>query len=208
VRHLLPQSAAWEAVTDEQRPISNGDILRTFHSLGTFVHRKMLDRHIWMTPAEEDAYLHQWQVALHLLGVRDDFIPATWADADAQSARILTPNLAPTPEGVNLAQTLLAYVEQPVLGVDTGFLDEFVRYANSDAVGDWLGFPRDYAARALIEIGWPAFVAFQQGTSLIIPEGYSLFDQFANTLATLFLDNGTSASNTPITIPTGNRPGT
>src|SRR5689334_24650995 len=39
VRHLLPQSPHWRAVANEPGgiPISNGDILVTFHSLGTFV---------------------------------------------------------------------------------------------------------------------------------------------------------------------------
>src|SRR5690349_20380529 len=86
VRHLLPQSPAWQAVTDNPIPISNGDILVTFHSLGTYVHSKLKAWGIRMSAAEEDAYLHQWQVALHLLGVRDDFIPASWAAADSQSA--------------------------------------------------------------------------------------------------------------------------
>jgi hypothetical protein len=35
-----------------------------------------------------------------------------------------------------------------------------------------------------------------------------MFDQFVRGLAMLFLNKGTSATYTPITIPTGNRPGT
>ena len=86
VRHLLPQSPAWHAVTNDQdfRPISNGDILITFHSLGTYVFGKLSGWGIRMSAVEQDAYLHQWQVALHLLGVRDDFIPASWAAAKQQ----------------------------------------------------------------------------------------------------------------------------
>ncbi len=61
VRHLLPQSQAWRAVTDDQDfiPISNGDILITFHSLGTFVHGRLKAWGIRMSAAEEAAYLHQ-----------------------------------------------------------------------------------------------------------------------------------------------------
>ncbi|MFD1051031.1 oxygenase MpaB family protein, partial [Kibdelosporangium lantanae] len=82
VRHLLPQSPHWRSGSDEQVPISNGDILVTFHSLGTFVRRKLREWHVPMTAAEEDAFLHMWQVAMHMLGVRDEFIPKTWAAAD------------------------------------------------------------------------------------------------------------------------------
>ncbi|WP_410575321.1 oxygenase MpaB family protein [Amycolatopsis sp. cmx-4-61] len=207
VRHLLPQSPHWRAVADEQVPISNGDILVTFHSLGTFVHRKLAEWHVPMSAADEEAFLHQWQVAIHLLGVRDEFIPQTWAAADAQSARVLTPLLAPTQEGRELAADLLGLTAQVDLGVTRGFLNEFVRYVLSNEVGDWLGLPRDYAAATLIRTGWPAYIAFREGLLPIAPAGFYLFDQFIRALAMLFLDKGTSPASTPITIPTGNRPG-
>ncbi|MFI5908475.1 oxygenase MpaB family protein [Dactylosporangium sp. NPDC051541] len=207
VRHLLPQSPAWRAVTDNPIPISNGDILITFHSLGTFVHRKLKAWGIRMTAAEETAYLHQWQVALHLLGVRDDFIPATWAAADEQSNYVLTPLLAPTPEGIELAKILLGLVSQVDLGLTLGIQREFVRYVLSDRIGDWLRLPRDLVARTLIEVGWPAYVAFQEGLSPIVPAGFSTIDKLVRAVAMAFLNNGTSTTYTPITIPTGNRPG-
>ncbi|MER7274863.1 oxygenase MpaB family protein [Dactylosporangium sp. NPDC000244] len=207
VRHLLPKSPAWRAVTDNPIPISNGDILITFHSLGTFVHRKLKSWGIRMSAAEEAAYLHQWQVGLHLLGVRDDFIPATWAAADAQSNYVLTPLLAPTPEGIQLANILLGLVSQVDGGLTLGIQREFVRYVLSDKIGDWLRLPRDLVARGLIEVGWPAYVAFQEGLSPIVPAGFDVIDKLVRAIAMLFLNNGTSASYTPITIPTGNRPG-
>jgi hypothetical protein len=207
VRHLLPQSPRWRAVADERVPISNGDILVTFHSLGTFVHRKLREWHVPMSAADEEAFLHQWQVAIHLLGVRDEFIPKTWGEADAQSAQVLTPLLAPTPEGKELAADLLGLTAQIDLGVTRGFLNEFVRYVLSNEVGDWLGLPRDYAAATLVRTGWPAYIAFREGLLPIAPAGFYLFDQFVRAIAMLFLNKGTSSTSTPITIPTGNRPG-
>jgi endo-cleaving rubber dioxygenase len=209
VRHLLPQSAHWQAVANEPNkiPISNGDILVTFHSLGTFVHRKLTEWHVPMTVAEEEAFLHSWQVAIHLLGVRDEFIPRTWAAADAQAAQVLTPILSPSFEGKELAEDLLGLTAQIDLGVTRGFLNEFVRYVLSDTIGDWLRLPRDYAAAALIRTGWPTYIAFREGLLPIMPVGFYMFDQFIRTLAMLFLNKGTSPTATPITIPTANRPG-
>ncbi|NBH03624.1 oxygenase MpaB family protein [Amycolatopsis sp. SID8362] len=207
VRHLLPQSSHWRAVADEQIPISNGDILVTFHSLGTYVHRKLLEWRVPMSAADEEAFLHQWQVAIHLLGVRDEFIPKTWAEADAQSTRVLTPLLSPTTEGKELAEDLLGLTAQIDLGVTRGFLNEFVRYVLSDAVGDWLGLRRDYAAAALVRTGWPAYIAFREGLLPIAPAGFYMFDQFIRAIAMLFLNKVSSPTSTPITIPTGNRPG-
>jgi hypothetical protein len=208
VRHLLPQSPHWQAVADEpgRNPISNGDILVTFHSLGTFVHRKLREWRVPMTTADEEAFLHMWQVAIHLLGVRDEFIPQTWAAAHAQAEQVLTPILMPTTEGKELAEDLLGLTAQIDLGVTRGFLNEFVRYVLSDEIGDWLQLRRDYAAAALIRTGWPAYIAFREGLLPVMPVGFAMFDQFVRALAMLFLNNGNSGTTTPITIPTGNRP--
>ncbi|GAB1510884.1 oxygenase MpaB family protein [Actinophytocola sp. KF-1] len=208
VRHLLPQSPHWQQVADEPRriPISNGDILVTFHSLGTFVHKKLKEWRVPMTAADEEAFLHSWQVAIHLLGVRDEFIPKTWAAAYAQSEQVLTPILAPSYEGKELAEDLLGLTAQIDLGVTRGFLNEFVRYVLSDEIGDWLNLRRDYAAAALIRTGWPAYIAFREGLLPVMPVGFYMFDQFIRALAMLFLNKGTSPTTTAITIPTGNRP--
>ncbi|WP_406081665.1 oxygenase MpaB family protein [Micromonospora sp. NBC_00858] len=210
VRHLLPQSAKWRGVTDHPIPISNGDILITFHSLGTYVHRKLVEWRrfgLRMSTAEEEAFLHMWQVALHLLGVRDEFIPATWAAADEQSEYALTPLLAPTREGIDLADILLNLTSSVDLGVTKGFQREFARYLLSDEIGNWLQLPRHLVSRGVIEVGWPTYIRFREGLSPVMPETFTMFDRFVRGLAMLFLNNGSSPTQTPITIPTVNRPG-
>lgn len=207
VRHLLPQSPYWKAVADETIPISNADILVTFHSTGTFAHKMMKQWGIRMSAADEEAFLHSWQVALHLLGVRDEYIPATWADAHAQSAQVLTPILSWTPEGQELAEVLLGLTAQVDLGVTRGFLNEFVRYQLGNEVGDWLGLKRDYVSAATIRTGWPTYVAFREGLLPVMPVTFRVFDKFVKALAMAFLNKGGSTTTTPITIPDGNRPG-
>ncbi|RRO17014.1 DUF2236 domain-containing protein [Saccharopolyspora rhizosphaerae] len=209
VRNLLPQSAHWQSVADEpyRLPISNGDILITFHSLGTFLRKKFQEWQIPMTPEEEEAFLHMWQVAIHLLGVRDEFIPKTWAEAEAQSAEVLTPLIAPTFEGRELAEDLLGLTAQVDLGVSRGFLNEFVRYVLNDQIGDWLNLKRDPASKEFIRNGFPAYIAFREGLIPVAPAGFYVFDQFIRALAMMFLNKGASPTTTPITIPTGNRPG-
>jgi hypothetical protein len=206
VRHLLPQSPHWRAVADERIPISNHDILVTFHSTGTFAHKKLREWGAAGSAADQEAFLHSWQVALHLLGVREEYIPATWDDAHAQSAQILTPILNPTFEGRELAEVLLGLTAQVDLGVTRGFLNEFVRYQLGDQIGDWLNLRRDYAAKALIRVGWPAYVGFREGTVRLMPTTYYLFDQFVRALAMAFLNRGADGQTTPITVPDSNRP--
>ncbi|RFU83990.1 DUF2236 domain-containing protein [Streptomyces triticagri] len=206
VRHLLPQSPHWAGDADQDIPISNADILVTFHSLGTYVRRKLLDWQVPFDAEDQEAFLHSWQVALHLLGVRDEYIPKSWADAEAQSEQVLTPILAPTTEGIALAEDLLGLPSQVDLGVTRGFLNEFVRYVLSDEIGDWLGLKRDHASAGLIRAAWPAFIRFREGLTPVMPGAFYLFDQFVRALAMAFLNNGSSGRTTPIVIPTGNRP--
>ncbi|WP_405914964.1 oxygenase MpaB family protein [Streptomyces sp. NBC_00728] len=207
VRNLLPTSTHFAATADQPKPISNGDILRTFHSVATVAHNNMRKWGIPLSATEQAADLHAWQVALHLLGVQDQFIPASWSDAQAQATQMLWPVVAPTAEGIDLAKTLLGYVEDPVAGLDTGFVSEFTRYLIGDQYADWLRLPHDLVSRALIQSAWPLYVAFREGLSPIAPNGFSLFDQALRGIAMLFLNNGTSPTQTPITLPTANRPG-
>ncbi|NYV75879.1 oxygenase MpaB family protein [Streptomyces sp. UH6] len=206
VRHLLPQSPGWRAAADETIPISAADILVTFHSLGTYVHSKLLEWRIPYSTADQEAFLHSWQVAVHLLGVPDEHIPQTWSAALAQSKQVLTPILTPTDEGIALAEDLLGLTAQIDLGVTRGFLNEFVRYVLSDEVGNWLGLKRDYAAAALVRTAWPAYILFREGLSPVMPGTFYMMDQLVRGLAMLFLNKGGSGTTTPITIPTGNRP--
>lgn len=205
VRHLLPQSPHWRAVADETVPISAADILVTFHSLGTFVRRRLLDWKVPFPAADQEAFLHSWQVAIHLLGVPDEHIPQTWAAAEKQSAQVLTPILTPSTEGIALAEELLGLTAQLDLGVTRGFLNEFVRYVLSDDVGDWLGLKRDYVSAALVRTAWPAYILFREGLSPVMPGAFYAIDQMVRALAMLFLNEGSSGTTTPITIPTGNR---
>jgi endo-cleaving rubber dioxygenase len=205
---LLPTDSEWVAATGEPVPISNGDILRTFHSVGTFAYSNLQKWGVPMSASEATAWLHSWQVALALLGVQEQFIPATWADAVAQSAQILTPVIAPTTQGLYLAETLLGYIETPLAGVDTGFLSEFVRYLIGNTVADYLELPVDLVSRAVIDVAWPLFVLFDVGLSVVAPEGASTFSALLKGVSLLFLDHGTSATNVPITLPAGNNPNT
>ncbi|MFJ9083171.1 oxygenase MpaB family protein [Streptomyces sp. NPDC102384] len=205
VRHMLPQSPHWSAVADQKIPISNADILVTFHSLGTFVRRKLLDWKVPFSAEDQEAFLHSWQVALHLLGVRTEYIPKSWDEADKQSAQVLTPILSPTTEGIELAEDLLGLTAQVDLGVTRGFLNEFVRYVLSNEIGDWLGLKRDYASATLIRTVWPAFILFREGLNPIAPSAFYMFDQFIRALAMAFLNKGASGQTTPIVIPTHNR---
>ncbi|WP_246075301.1 oxygenase MpaB family protein [Nonomuraea terrae] len=79
-------------------PISQEDMLVTWHTLPTFAMRKMIEWKVPVRPAEPEAYLHVRQVTAHMLGIKDEYVPATWDAAYAQSDQILPRNMGPTQE--------------------------------------------------------------------------------------------------------------
>lgn len=206
VRHLLPQSGHWTGVADEDKPISQRDILVTWHSLPTSVMRAMKKWGVKGPAAESDAFLHTWQVAAHLLGVKDEYIPATWLDADEQAPQILDPVLAPTPEGIELADFLLNLAAEGDGGVfSRPFLESMTRYFLGNQIADWLQIPRNAGWDQAIALGWPQYIRFKEGLLLLplTPEIFWLFDEFLRLGAQWYLAEGQPAH---IEIPTMNNP--
>ena len=206
VRHLLPRSPHWTGVADEDIPISQRDILVTWHSLPTSVMRSMRQWGVAIPAAEADAFLHSWQVAAHMLGVRDEYIPATWADADAQAPQILDPVLAPTPEGIKLADILLDLGADADGGLVTRpFLESLTRYFLGDEIADWLEIPRRPAQDAMLAAYWPQYVRAKEAGLVVpgSPELYWAFDEVLRRGALWYLSEGRPLY---IEIPDGNNP--
>ncbi|HYI35880.1 MAG TPA: oxygenase MpaB family protein [Thermoleophilaceae bacterium] len=206
VRYLLPKSPHWKGVADEDIPISQRDILVTWHSLPTSVMRSMKQWGVKSGSAELDAFLHSWQVAAHMLGVRDEYIPATWDAASAQAPEILDPVLAPTPEGIKLANILLDLATDVDGGLVTrSLLESLTRYNLGDQIAEWLEIPRHPGQDEALAASWPQFVRLKEA-GLYIPgsnELYWAFDEILRQGALWYLGEGEQLS---IEIPDTNNP--
>ncbi|MET8991626.1 oxygenase MpaB family protein [Nonomuraea wenchangensis] len=205
VRHLLQQSPHWGG----DIPISQEDMLVTWHTLPTYAMRKMLEWQVPIKPAESAAYLHVWQVTAHMLGIRDEYIPATWDAANAQSDQILPRNMGPTPEGVELTDILLGQLaEQTSPGsVSRPLCNALARYLVGDQVADWDGIRREPVWDPLISSAWPKLVRFREGLIPLplVPSIAWVIDEAVRQYILFFLTKG---KETKIEIPTTNRPGT
>ncbi|MFC6676738.1 oxygenase MpaB family protein [Nonomuraea ferruginea] len=178
----------------------------TWHSLGTTVMQKMLDWRVPIPSSESTDFLHSWQLTAHMLGIRDEYIPASWAQANSQAEQVLTPILAPTPEGIKLADILLnlgaevdgAILSKPILGA-------FTRYVLGDQIAGWLKIPREPVWDSLLRLSWRPFIAIREGllNLPLAPETYWLFDEFLRKATLLFLSE---AQPIRIEIPETNRP--
>jgi hypothetical protein len=204
VRHLLPQSPQWTGDV----PISQEDILVTWHTLPTYAMRKMLEWKVPIGSADSSAYLHVWQVTAHLLGVRDEYIPATWAAANAQSDQILPRNMGPTREGVELTDILLGQLaEQTSPGsISRPLVNALGRYLVGEQVADWDEIPREPFWERTLATMWPILVKFREGLVPLplVPEIAWTIDEALRKYILFFLTKG---QETKIVIPTGNRPG-
>ncbi|BAL89790.1 hypothetical protein AMIS_45700 [Actinoplanes missouriensis 431] len=206
VRHLLPQSPYWTQVAEEDIPISQRDIMVTWHSLPTTVMRKLTDWKVPIPEAESQAFLHSWQVGAYLLGVRDEYIPNSWAEANSQATQVLDPVLRPTPEGIKLADILLNLGKGIDGGLLTkGILGSFTRFMLGDEVAGWLKIPRELVWDPLLRTAWGPFIAVREGLLPfpLAPKAYWLFDEFLRKAALLFLSEAKPIS---IEIPLTNRP--
>ncbi|MFD7712954.1 oxygenase MpaB family protein [Streptomyces sp. NPDC059785] len=208
VRHLLPQSPGWKQVSNGQTvPISQADILVTWHSLATYAMRKLLEWQVPVTAAESAAYLHVWQVTAHLLGVRDEYIPASWQAAEAQSEQVLDPVLTSTREGVELTDILLGQLAEQTSpgGVDRPLVDALARYLVGDRVADMDRIPQEPFWGKTIEALWPKLVAFREKLiplPLVPPLAWTI-DEAARQYILFYLTKG---KGTRIEIPDTNRP--
>lgn len=204
VRHLLPQSPHWSG----DIPISQEDMLVTWHTLPTYAMRTMLEWKIPMPTADSDAYLHSWQVTAHMLGIRDEYIPANWAAAYAQSDQVLPRNMGPTPEGVELTDILLGQLaEQTSPGsISRPLCNALARFLVDDQVAEWDQIPREPFWEKTIETVWPILVKFREGLIPLplVPEIAWTIDEALRQYILFYLTKG---QETKIVIPTGNRPG-
>jgi endo-cleaving rubber dioxygenase len=204
VRHLLPQSGHWKAGAEEHLPISQADIMVTWHSLATFSRNKLLAWEVPMPSADAAAFLHVWQVTAHMLGVHDEYIPASWTAANTQARQVLDPILAPTTEGKELARILLNLAAEYDMGLSKPMLQAFTRYTLGNQIANWLEIPRT-PYDGMIAAGWKPFIKFREaGLALpLTPELYWLFDEFLRQGVMFFLGEGKRVN---ITMPTGNNP--
>ena len=203
VRHLLPQSPHWTG----EIPISQNDMLVTWHTLPTYVMRKLTEWRVPVTPAQADAYLHVWQVTAHMLGIRDEYVPTSWAAANAQSAQVLDPVMASTREGVALADLILDISAKGITpgGGSRPLLNALARYLVGDRVADWSAIRREPFWAPLVRTGIPAWVALRESLMPLplVPEIAWTLDELIRQYVLFYLSEGEEIS---IEIPDVNRP--
>lgn len=211
VRYLITSSPRWQNGGNIPAPISQRDLMITWHSLATFIHRTLAQWKVRSTTAQENGYLHAWQLTAYFLGIEEVYIPATWEDADYQSDLTLDPVIAPTPEGIKLADILLNIAAEYDLGLTRPILNAMARYMvgttkSGQSIADMLQIPKDRFWDDGVRNGWPWFIAFRE-SGVWFPGVDSLFWAFDELLrmGLLWAMNEDSPDRIYIEMPTANR---
>lgn len=107
VRHLLTHdpAAPWDEALGV--PINQEDLAGTLMTFG-YVVLDGLDRlSIHVSDEDKDAYFQAWRAIGHIMGVRDELIPANVAEARELTKLIHQRQVAPSPEGTALMAALV-----------------------------------------------------------------------------------------------------
>ncbi|MGB3709993.1 oxygenase MpaB family protein [Gordonia sp. (in: high G+C Gram-positive bacteria)] len=190
VRNLLPRSPYWQHSAEEKLPISQADMMVTWHSLPTSAMRQFKKWGVPVDRKESTGFLHSWQLTAHALGIKDEYIPANWQAAESQAKQVLDPIVAPTPEGIKLAHLLLDLGKNLDLSlVSRGVLGALTRFMLGDQIADGLKIPREPVWSPMLELSWGPYVAVREGVleAGMPPKAYWLFDEFLRQFVLLYM---------------------
>jgi hypothetical protein len=170
--------------------------------------RKLTEWRVRITPAESDAFLHVWKVTAHMLGIRDEYIPSSWAAANAQSKQVLDPAMGPTREGVDLADKILTISAKGITpdGSARPLLNALARHLVGGQVADWAAIPREILLEPLVRTGFPIWIALRENLIPLplVPEITRALDDAVRKYILFYLSGGQQIN---IDIPDINRPG-
>ena len=148
IRTMLEHSAppAGQPVDPAQarafgRPINQEDLaftLMTFSYVGV---RGFKSLGVPMTAAQQDAYIHCWNVVGHLMGIREDLLPADMANAEVLYDAIRAHQAGPSPAGQALAGALMRVLTQLMPETQKHVPVVLTRDLVGTASADMLGIP-------------------------------------------------------------------
>jgi ER-bound oxygenase mpaB/B'/Rubber oxygenase, catalytic domain len=138
VRH---QTAAYPGWNPEfGKPINQEDLAGTLLSFGWVVIDGLRKLELRIDDTQAEAYLHCWNVVGHILGVREDLLPANMAAAEQLAHIIQQRQYASCEEGRDMTRALIQMMQRFLPGT---LLDPipalFTRFLLGNAYSDLLG---------------------------------------------------------------------
>jgi hypothetical protein len=114
-------------------PINQEDMVYTLMTFSYVVIEGFRTMGYAMTDAQRNGYVHCWNVVGHLMGIRDELLPATFDDAAELFAAIQRRQCGQSTAGVKLTKALIEAVENAIPG---DHHDQLVAVLTRKLVGD------------------------------------------------------------------------
>lgn len=139
IRHLLLNDGAHPWPDELGLPINQEDLAGTLMTFTSLILRGLEGLKIHLTAEQSQAYLDAWRVVGRLMGVIEDLIPATVADAHALSDKIQARHVEPSAEGRVMTMALLkmleSYTPVPFKHMPSAILRHFLPAEVADGLG-------------------------------------------------------------------------
>lgn len=157
VRHMIagdPLAKANPADPAERakfgRPINQEDLAYTLLTFSLVVIRGFDRMGYRMTGAQREAYVHCWNVVGYLMGIREELLPASFADAEALYDVIRRRQHGQSVAGQKLTAALLAALQDAIPGrLHDPWPAALTRKLVGDDTADALGVPKPTGLTAL-----------------------------------------------------------
>jgi hypothetical protein len=146
IRHLIRHHPRWQPLWDPawSEPINQEDMAGTLLSFSRLPLNTLAKLGVMVTLEECEAYNHAWNVVGHLMGVRQELLPATSDLAQELGDTIGRRNYSACPEGSAMTAALLEMMQGNMpLKSFKGLPRTMMRYLSGDEVANTIGLPAD-----------------------------------------------------------------
>jgi hypothetical protein len=145
IRHILRQrqDPPWEA-EEWGEPINQEDLAGTLLSF-SYLNLDGLKRlGTSLTTEEEETYLHCWNAVGHIMGVDEDMMVWTMAEADELWNRMDERQFRPSDSGMALTKAIINFMEHIVPGtLFDGFPSAMIRHLVGERIADMINVPHN-----------------------------------------------------------------
>lgn len=149
VRHLILASGEWDAGWG--RPINQEDMAGTLMTFSWTTIESLGKLGIRVEPREAEAYVHTWNVAGHLMGIRGELLPRGVAEAEELLSIIMRRQAGPCDAGRAMTSALIEMIEDQTPGtLFDGLPATMIRHLAGEHTADLLGVPRTDWTKKLV----------------------------------------------------------
>ena len=121
-------------------PLNQEDLALTLMTFATVVLDGMAKSHLYVSPEEQDAFMHTWRYVGYLMGVDETLLPENVEDGKSLYETIAKRVYASSPSGIALTEGLVNLLEEILPGeIMDGVIPAQIRLYMGEEVADMLG---------------------------------------------------------------------